>query len=132
MNRKINDIKDRIYEAEGLLELLQLRHDKLQELYPLIEARLAEATRMLAVLKTSDDTVGEQVDTDVIAPEPKVPEVPEVAEVAEVEVTETFSAPVTPNEPDVEVVVPKMEKKEEPVAAPKPVRETQAPVILPE
>ncbi|MDE6005968.1 MAG: hypothetical protein K2G67_00200, partial [Muribaculaceae bacterium] len=39
----LNKIKDKIYEAEGLLELLCLRQDKLPELGPMILARLADA-----------------------------------------------------------------------------------------
>lgn len=39
----INEIKNRIYEAEGLLELLHLRKDKESELLPMIEAKLREA-----------------------------------------------------------------------------------------
>ncbi len=36
----IKELKDRVYELEGLLELAQLREDKLNDLAPLIEARL--------------------------------------------------------------------------------------------
>ncbi len=43
----LNEIKDRIYEAEGLLELLRLRGEKLDELRPLVLARLDEARRAL-------------------------------------------------------------------------------------
>lgn len=39
----LNIIKDRIYEAEGLLELLHLRPEKLPELAPMILSRLDEA-----------------------------------------------------------------------------------------
>lgn len=39
----LNKIKDRIYEAEGLLELLHLRPEKLPELAPMILSRLDEA-----------------------------------------------------------------------------------------
>ena len=36
----IKNLKDKIYEIEGLLELAQLREDKIDELAPLIEERL--------------------------------------------------------------------------------------------
>lgn len=54
MNKIINEIKDSIYEAEGLLELLQLRPEKLTELYPLIEARMSEASAKLSKLRIED------------------------------------------------------------------------------
>ena len=38
---EIKNLKDKIYELEGLLELAQLREEKIDELTPLIEARLA-------------------------------------------------------------------------------------------
>lgn len=41
--KRLNKIKDLIYETEGLLELLQLRPDKLEALSPLIKGRLDEA-----------------------------------------------------------------------------------------
>lgn len=41
---EIKELKDRVYELEGLLELAQLREDKLEELTPLIEARLNALT----------------------------------------------------------------------------------------
>lgn len=53
MNNTLNEVKDRVYEAEGLLELLQLRPDKMAELAPLVRARLDEAVRLFAGI-TSD------------------------------------------------------------------------------
>ncbi len=38
--QEVKELKDKIYEIEGLLELAQLRPDKLDELAPLIETRL--------------------------------------------------------------------------------------------
>lgn len=55
MKKTLNEIKDRIYEAEGLLELLQLRGDKLDDLLPLITMRLDEARMALATLATKDN-----------------------------------------------------------------------------
>lgn len=54
MKNRINQIKDRIYEAEGLLELLQLRPEKLAELHPLIDARISEASSLLSELSSVD------------------------------------------------------------------------------
>lgn len=54
MKKTLNEIKDRIYEAEGLLELLQLRGDKLDDLLPLITMRLDEARAALATLATQN------------------------------------------------------------------------------
>ncbi len=54
MKKTLNEIKDRIYEAEGLLELLQLRGDKLDDLLPLITMRLDEARTALATLSTKN------------------------------------------------------------------------------
>ncbi len=38
---EIKNLKDKIYELEGLLELAQLREDKIEELTPLILSRLS-------------------------------------------------------------------------------------------
>lgn len=44
MNKNIlNEIKNMVYEAEGLIELMQLRDDKIGELLPLLKVRLGEA-----------------------------------------------------------------------------------------
>jgi len=48
MNNILNEAKDRVYESEGLLELLQLRPDKMKELLPLVRQRFEEAMRLLA------------------------------------------------------------------------------------
>lgn len=49
MNKpQLNEIKDRIYEAEGLLELIQLRSDKTRELAPMILKRIDEARSLMA------------------------------------------------------------------------------------
>lgn len=39
--QEIKDLKDKIYEIEGLLELAQLREDKISELEPLIRERIS-------------------------------------------------------------------------------------------
>lgn len=37
---EVKELKDKVYELEGLLELAQLREEKLEELTPLIQNRL--------------------------------------------------------------------------------------------
>lgn len=54
MNRILNEIKDRVYEAEGLLELLQLRGDRLEDLRPLILGRIDEARALIVSLADED------------------------------------------------------------------------------
>lgn len=49
----INKIKDKIYEAEGLLELLQLRPEKEEELIPMILERIDNARDMFAGYESS-------------------------------------------------------------------------------
>ena len=70
MNKKINEIKDRIYEAEGLLELLQLRGDRLGDLKPLILARIDEARTRIAALDAHFEVKEEKETEDVSEPEP--------------------------------------------------------------
>lgn len=50
MNKILNEIKDKVYEAEGLLELLQLRGDRLEDLRPLILSRIDEARALIVSL----------------------------------------------------------------------------------
>lgn len=58
----IKNLKDKIYEIEGLLELAQLREDKIDELAPLIEGRLkglaepTEATGAAGATEASEAT----------------------------------------------------------------------------
>lgn len=55
MNRKdINEIKNKVYEFEGLLELLALREDKAGELMPLLSGHLAEINAALGKISLSD------------------------------------------------------------------------------
>lgn len=53
MNNILNEAKDRVYESEGLLELLQLRPDKMKELLPLVRQRFEEAMRLLAKVSSA-------------------------------------------------------------------------------
>lgn len=50
MNEEIKEILNKIYEAEGLLELMRLRQEKAPELYPMIVERLAEVNRMVGAM----------------------------------------------------------------------------------
>lgn len=54
MNKILNEIKDKVYEAEGLLELLQLRGDRLEDLRPLILGRIDEARALIVSLAGED------------------------------------------------------------------------------
>ena len=47
VKEKINEIKNRLYEAEGLLELLALRQEKAAELLPLIRERVEDVLQSL-------------------------------------------------------------------------------------
>jgi len=61
----LNEIKDKIYEAEGLLELLRLRQHKLEELRPLVLSRLDEAKR--ALIEFGCDETTHEDDTPIYA-----------------------------------------------------------------
>lgn len=52
----INKLKDKVYEVEGLLELLHQRHDKKSELAPMIESRLEEALKYAKGLPHTTDS----------------------------------------------------------------------------
>lgn len=74
MKRKINELKDRIYEVEGLLELLQLRPDKLRELLPLIRARYEESGMLLDSLEAGSVVVEPEMkpESETVQTEPEV------------------------------------------------------------
>lgn len=55
----INEIKNRIYEAEGLLELLHLRPEKEPELAPLILRRIDEARALFGAGEVEKATLAE-------------------------------------------------------------------------
>ena len=50
MKDKLNVIKNKIYEAEGLLELLSLREEKAPDLLPMILSKVDEARALLSSL----------------------------------------------------------------------------------
>ena len=87
---EIKKLKDRVYELEGLLELAQLREDKLSELTPLIEARLKALT---------DDDESSEVSevTDEVQEAP----VESISELFE----ETDTVSITPSEPETKIEV---------------------------
>lgn len=66
--QQIKQIKNKLYEAEGLLELLQLRLDKQDELLPMIQARVANVAQLLVSYSEPAD---EHVDADVPTPTDK-------------------------------------------------------------
>lgn len=66
---KLNEIKDKVYEAEGLLELADIRPDRISDLRGLIERRLSEAVALCASLGTDDqDDSGAEDSADNITP----------------------------------------------------------------
>lgn len=73
--KKIKELKDKIYEIEGLLELAQLREDKIEELTPLIQTRINDL--MVFVYGT---TISENPEVETIIEETVVEE--EVEEVS--------------------------------------------------
>lgn len=74
---EIKNLKDKIYEIEGLLELAQLREDKLSELEPLIKGRI----RSLLEDAPADDIAEESfiiAEEEILASEePELESVPE-------------------------------------------------------
>lgn len=63
----IKDLKDKVYELEGLLELAQLREDKLAELTPLIISRLNSLSPTIEYKaeEVIEETVDESYDTTI-------------------------------------------------------------------
>lgn len=51
----IKTLKDKVYELEGLLELAQLREEKIDELTPLIERRLRDITKSVRTIEENDE-----------------------------------------------------------------------------
>lgn len=64
MKEQINKIKDLMYEAEGLLELLQLRQDKFEDLRPLIKTRISEALNLTDALENTPAPVADIRDSE--------------------------------------------------------------------
>ncbi len=54
MKEKLNGIKNLVYEVEGLLELAQLRADKLSDLLPLMRTRIDAVSKQLHELGSED------------------------------------------------------------------------------
>lgn len=101
MKNNINQIKDRIYEAEGLLELLQLRPEKLAELFPLIEARISEASVLLSKLRIDDAMASSDPESHYVTnPQPAVE--PVASKTSEVSVAAKTSVESIVAKPSVE------------------------------
>lgn len=79
---EVKDLKDKIYEIEGLLELAQMREDKIPELEPLIKARIAVLNDMIKVNSGAEELSVEHEEMSA----PVVDEV--IKEIEEPEVTE--------------------------------------------
>lgn len=90
---KMNDLKDKVYELEGLLELQALRPDKKDDLRHLIDGRIKEINSLWAELsrpgKKEDDVPAvsiytvpvDDADVSVTVESPRVPR-PEVSAVS--------------------------------------------------
>lgn len=91
--KDIKELKDKIYELEGLLELAQMREEKIDELEPLIKERLQNlvSAPRLVIEKSepSTDTLFPDVD------EPYVPKVKEPIETKETKKAKVYSSKVT-------------------------------------
>lgn len=118
-NRKLNEIKDLVYEAEGLLELLQSRPEKLGDLARLIGARLDQASRSFAELcgdeeaataTPADSDDGYVLPDEDICPQPAAAPQPEPREPEPDDTPAPEPAPRTPQAP----VTPKTLHKETP------------------
>lgn len=110
MNKEIlNKIKDKIYEAEGLLELLHLREDKLDDLVPMIQSRINEANHLINELKPQDNVFqpDESAESVLVVDGSEQP-----AEYTEEE-EPTFSDVDTPDELNVGTLKEEPEKSEE-------------------
>lgn len=107
--QEIKDLKDKIYEIEGLLELAQLREDKIPELEPLILARL----NALGSEDSSEDSLAKE---NAVREEPVIPEpetlIEESAEEEEVD-EEMDSEPLYEEPESAELVEPQPEPEDE-------------------
>ncbi len=72
----IKRLKDSVYEIEGLLELAQIREDRIPELTPLIEARIAGLAS--SVKKNPVSREVEATEKDVFMGGPVIEENPDV------------------------------------------------------
>lgn len=78
MNKsKINEIKNRVYEAEGLLELLTNRPEITDSILPLVAKRLDEAQSMLKQLPAEPDPDPDPVYESEPEPDPEPESDPE-------------------------------------------------------
>lgn len=77
MIEDVKDLKDKIYEIEGLLELAQLREDKIAELEPLIMERIRNLTDNQEAPLISDDVAASDEGSYAIE-EKEITSVPEV------------------------------------------------------
>lgn len=72
MKDKINLIKNKIYEAEGLLELISLREDKADDLLPMIKDKLQEALRLLTTADDKRENPQVEIETQIESDKPEV------------------------------------------------------------
>lgn len=94
---KLNEIKDKVYEAEGLLELADIRPDRIPDLRGLIERRLSEAVALCASLCPEDQDGSDSEDSaDNITP--NLPDEESGAMIRPEEAHSIEEAPVTEEE----------------------------------
>lgn len=126
--QEIKELKDKIYEIEGLLELAQLREDKIEELEPLILARIsalsdkettsvAEENAYPNVEPENPESLETAVEQEVEQTEPEVEEMEEDMEAqAEAEAEE----PSTPQYPQPTGVITELFEENDSVSITRP------------
>lgn len=115
MKDKLNEIKNLVYEVEGLLELAQLRADKLSDLLPLMHTRIDAVSEQLHELKaedpeTSDAEEAKAADAEVDAKVEAEVIVENVEETDEVSITDTQPDTVSVDEEQLSVTEPELAK----------------------
>lgn len=74
---EIKNLKDKIYEIEGLLELAQLREDKLSELEPLIKGRIRSLLEDAPADDIAEESFSIEEEEILASEEPEFEPVPE-------------------------------------------------------
>lgn len=70
----MDELKNKVYELEGLLELLSHRPDKQTDLFPLIGRRVDEITRLWSRLNTKEPNTSDAVNVPADLTVPKDPQ----------------------------------------------------------
>lgn len=97
--QEIKDLKDKIYEIEGLLELAQLREDKISELEPLIRERINALNEKTDVSEPPADAdeysenIDNAIDEEIEETQPELEEMEELEEEEELKLEEPEEEP---------------------------------------